>query len=186
MDGITMNELREQLEYASAVRGRQRNTLGARIQVSLIWAAISVATGAVISPGGWYLLLLPPLYLAGAFATMVTALWLRRKRGELTEVSERRAALHWGVSVLFMLLVAVFQRLTGQVSQPLLPLMAGFAHILAGAHLERSYLFTAVFMLAGAMVLLVEPAVLPYPGFSVTALGLAAGSLAARIRYHGN
>lgn len=188
MTEFNLEELRSQLEFANKIRRHQVCTLNARLPISLIWAVLVIPASYFARLGGWFSLLLIPLLLIGGLGTMFTGLHLRRVKGELTEESEKWASLHWGTSVLFIAVYIVLSSVSSTiVSQSfILPLITSFTYLLAGIHLEKSYLFTAIFLFSGAVLLIFMPGSTPLEGAPITSVSLLLGALIAKVYYHGN
>ena len=188
MTESNLEELRSQLEFAKNIRQSQVCTLNARLPISLIWGILIIPASFLARLGGLYNLLLIPLLLIGGVSTMITGLHLRRLKGEVTEESEKWASLHWGASILFIAGYIVLSSLSSAIiSQSfILPLITAFTYLLAGIHLEKSYLFTAIFLFFGAVLLIFVPDFTPFEGAPVTSLSLLLGALIAKVYYHGN
>ncbi len=188
MTESNLEELRSQLEFANKIRRNQVCTLNARLPISLIWGILIIPASYFAGLGGWYNLLLLPLLLIGGIGTMFTGLHLRRVKGELTEESEKWASLHWGASVLFIAGYIILTSLSSSiVSQSfILPLITASTYLFAGIHLEKSYLFAALFLFSGAVLLIFVPDCTPLEGAFITSVSLLLGALLAKVYYHGN
>ncbi len=188
MTESNMEELKSHLEFAKRIKKSQVCTLNARLPISLIWGILIIPASLFARLGGLYNLLLIPLLLLGGISTMFTGLHLRRVKGELTEESEKWASLHWGASILFIALYIVLSYVSSNtISQSfILPLITALTYLLAGIHLEKSYLFTAMFLFSGAVLLIFVPDCTPLEGAPVTSLSLLLGALIAKVYYHGN
>ncbi len=151
-----IDRVKEDLDYvASAVRREERDD--GIPMIYFMWAGL-VAIGFALPDfaprwAGLYWLIVAP---AGGLASW----WIGARRGAQTGVHDaalgRRYAYHWLLAALAFVLVIV-PALAGKIGAAAaatnLLLVAGLTYALAGVHLERPLLWSAVPMFAGYVAL---------------------------------
>ena len=155
MNETTARQIGEDLAFVREALQRRRALGIADVALNVMWGAICMI-GLILADFrlGWILGYWIVAGAAGWVTSVALGVWSQRRSGEGSGRRGRRETLHWGmfsVAVLALFFIGLQCGYHGWQLGQIALLLGGTASVLAGVHIDRSWLLPGLVLVAGAV-----------------------------------